>query len=452
MGSNWVAHKILICSLNRIFIILIGLSGCVSTASQHFPAGLSNFVKNEYLPINHSASRLKAFAAATSLNGGYASGYYYGIADVDKLVSEALATCNESRAEYQTIAKCKISYLGNTRISYKTESELNAHIFEYKNSFINVTNWSNEKICGLAVNHAENTWSKSSPTEVKEAKARGLDCGIEKIVVAGTNAIKAYDVIYSNPLSTNDIAVIIGNGNYTRSGHDIPNIPPATNDSQMFKDFAIKMLGISESNIIYLTNASSADLVRTFGNERSYKGDAFNWVRRGKSNLYVYYAGHGAPSEDGSNYIVPTDASADAIDLNGYPLETLYRNLSKVPSKSTTVILESCFSGNSQSGTVITNASPVYMKAKETTIPSNLTVLTAGAANQLASWTKDKKSGLFTHYYIKGMNGAADGPEYGNTDGKVSMNELQNYLDDTVTYYARRNYGRSQNVQITLAQ
>lgn len=298
-------------------------------------------------------------------------------------------------------------------------------------------------------------WNKARSLYTNEARRRNLHCNISAGISPDTTEIvrkPTFQKRYSKKMANRDIAIIIGSRNYLSNGRDIPDVAPAIRDAQSFKLYASNILGINSENIIFLEDATSADLERTFGNERSHKGDAFNWVREGKSNLYVYYAGHGAPGENGSSYLVPTDASADAIDLNGYPLETLYKNLSMISSKSTTVILESCFSGNSQSGTVITNASPVYMKAKDTTIPSNLTVLTAGSPNQLASWTKDIQNGLFTHHYIRGMNGEADGPNYGNADGKVSMSELKNYLDDTVTYYARRNYGRSQNVQITLAQ
>ena len=34
------------------------------------------------------------------------------------------------------------------------------------------------------------------------------------------------------------------------------------------------------------------------------------------------------------------------------------------------------------------------------------------------------------------------------TNGKVSDKELKEYLSDTMTYYARRYYGRDQKVQI----
>ena len=36
-----------------------------------------------------------------------------------------------------------------------------------------------------------------------------------------------------------------------------------------------------------------------------------------------------------------------------------------------------------------------------------------------------------------------------NEDGKVSDRELKNFLSETMTYYARRYYGRDQQVQIT---
>ncbi|WP_420548555.1 caspase family protein [Curvivirga sp.] len=257
---------------------------------------------------------------------------------------------------------------------------------------------------------------------------------------------------YRSAPNAASIAVIIGNQDYRTKGQDIPDVTPAQNDGLVFKKFAMENLGILEENIIHLNNATKADLARIFGNDRTYQGRAYNWVREGRSDLYVYYAGHGAPGPNGEAYLVPVDATADTIHLDGYPLDLLYKNLSQINTKSTTVILESCFSGNSNAGTVIRNASPVFMNTEETTIPPKLNVITAGSTNQLASWTKNKENGLFTYHYIKGMKGEADGPQYGNEDGQVSMSELQAYMDDTVTYWAKRYYNRKQNVQITVAR
>ena len=57
---------------------------------------------------------------------------------------------------------------------------------------------------------------------------------------------------------------------------------------------------------------------------------------------------------------------------------------------------------------------------------------------------KDESQSLFTKYFLKAMTGEGDK----NKDGKVDDAELQTYLEGTMTYYARRYYGRDQKVTI----
>ena len=92
------------------------------------------------------------------------------------------------------------------------------------------------------------------------------------------------------------------------------------------------------------------------------------------------------------------------------------------------------------------------MKPKRTRIPSNVTVISAGAADQMASWEEDKSQSLFTKYFLKGMSGEADADPYGNKDGTVGYAELDRYLQRTLTYYARRYYGRDQTARIVVGQ
>jgi len=255
------------------------------------------------------------------------------------------------------------------------------------------------------------------------------------------------------PSNPDDVAVIIGNANYGKLGKDIPNVIPAYADAAGFRRYAIQALGIREGNIIDIKDASSAQMVRIFGSEKDHRGQLYDWTRAGESRVFVYYAGHGAPAgADGSAYIVPADADGSRIQLNGYPLSVLYKNLSKVPAKSMTVVLEACFSGAAQAGAVIPNASPVFANAKAQPVPANITVIAAGRANQMASWEDDKSSGLFTKYFLKGMSGEADSAKTGNNDGRVDYGELEKYLGRTLTYYARRTYGRDQNAQIVVGK
>lgn len=249
--------------------------------------------------------------------------------------------------------------------------------------------------------------------------------------------------------SPDDIAVIIGNADYSSRARDIPDVIPAYADAAGFRRYVIEALGIPDDNIIELRDATATQIARVFGNERTPQGQLFDWVKPNRSRVWVYYSGHGAPgSADGTAFLVPSDADAGRVDLDGYALETLYANLGKLPAQSVTVVLEACFSGASQSGPVVPQASPVFLKPKIAAVPQNVTVIAAGGGTQIASWEKDNSHGLFTRYFLKGMAGAADA----NHDGTVELSELEDYLADTVTYWARRYYGRSQRARILQAQ
>ena len=248
----------------------------------------------------------------------------------------------------------------------------------------------------------------------------------------------------SASIKRDDIAVIIGNANYKKMGKDIPNVNPAYADAAGIKQYFMQAKGIKEGNIIYLKDATGSQLASVFGNDKSFKGKLFNYIKPKKSNVYIYYAGHGAPGEEGDAYLVPTDTDSQTIQFTGYQLSTLYSNLGKLSAKSVTVILEACFSGVSQSGSLISKASPIIITPKKTMIPANVKVIAAGSERQMASWEQDSSHSLFTKYFLKAMSGEGDS----NKDGKVSDAELKEYLSDTMTYYARRYYGRDQKVQI----
>ena len=250
------------------------------------------------------------------------------------------------------------------------------------------------------------------------------------------------------PVRPNDIAVIIGNADYSGSGKDIPDVMPAYADAEGFKRYAQTALGVREGNIIDMRDATQSDMISVFGSQEDHRGKLFNWIRPEISRVIVYFSGHGAPGLDGNAYLVPSDADPAALRLNGYRLDHLYGNLAKSRAQSVTVVLEACFSGASPEGSIISNASPVFMKTRPIKVPESLSVIAAGAGNQMASWEQDGSHGLFTKYYLLAMSGEADRAPNGNGDGRISAEELQVYLDRTMTYYARRYYGRDQRAQL----
>lgn len=283
----------------------------------------------------------------------------------------------------------------------------------------------------------------AAETMSNDKKPKSSDLAIQ--IFPSTPVAVTFSRSKSNP---DDIAVIIGNANYRNTAKDIPDVVPAYADAEGMRRYASHALGIREENIMYLKDARLADFIATFGNDSNPKGKLWNWVKPGKSHVFIYYVGHGAPSTDGlSSYLVPVDAQASLIDLSGYALKTLYSNLGKLPAKSVTVVLEACFSGATQAGILIKNASPIYQKAQQESVPANLTVITAGTGNQIASWEEDKSASLFTKHYLIGMAGAADKRPYGNGDGKIEHSELGKYFSETLSYAAQRYYGREQVAQ-----
>jgi len=256
-----------------------------------------------------------------------------------------------------------------------------------------------------------------------------------------------------NSLSQNDsaVAVIIGNRNYSNQGLGVPDVDFAHNDATVIKSYVTKGLGYREGNIIDLRDATQANLVSVFGNKDNFKGKLYNWVRPQESDVFVFYSGHGAPSlSSGEGYLLPVNADPNTVDLNGYSLSTLYKNLNKLPARSLTIIIDACFSGSSQAGAVVQNASSIILKQINTknTLPK-ASILTAAGVSEVASWDQETKLGLFTRHFLEGVSGKADQNKFGNGDGKVTLKEVRKYLESEVTYMARRLYNREQHPQIS---
>jgi len=247
-----------------------------------------------------------------------------------------------------------------------------------------------------------------------------------------------------------DVAVIIGNRDYQMNNQKIPNVDFALNDAERMRRFVIDTLGYREGNVILVKNATQASLVSLFGNERTARGKLSGWLKADRSRVFVYYSGHGAPSlADGQGYLLPVDADPNTIELNGYALELLYRNLAQLPARQVTVVLDACFSGSSQKGAVISNASPAILKVVDTkAVLPNATVITATSVSEVASWDESAQMGLFTRQFLEGATGKADQDGFGNGDGQVTVAELRNYLTSEVSYLARRLYLREQHPQV----
>lgn len=243
-------------------------------------------------------------------------------------------------------------------------------------------------------------------------------------------------------------AVVIGAANY----RDVTRVEYAARDAEAMRKYLLEAFGYLDGNIITLPDPTSGDLNRVFGTKERPEGQLYNLVsaKPGRYDVFVYYVGHGGLSvKEKKGYLWPADASPDYIEQNGYPLDLFYSNLSKVPAKSLTVVLDACFSGETPDtsgrvGTLIRQASPVPVASVSEEIPANSLVMAAAKSNQLACWYPDKRHGLFTYFLLKGLKGEADL----NKDGTIEVRELDEYVRQNVPPIARLLYNRDQTPDI----
>lgn len=242
--------------------------------------------------------------------------------------------------------------------------------------------------------------------------------------------------------SKNGISIIIGNNIYEKN---IPEVSYAKRDAEAFKHFVIDVLHFDKNRVFEFNNATLAEFNTVFGTENGSKGKIGNLVVPNKSNIIIYYSGHGySDIKTKESYLLPYDADPDYIKESGYKLENLYKRLSKIKAKSIIVYIDACFSGQSANGALVKSASPVFITPKLPEPPNNLTIITAARNTEIASWDNKIQHGLFTEYTLQALYGKGDF----NEDGMVTVLELKTWLDKTMTLEARKKFNREQHATV----
>jgi len=225
----------------------------------------------------------------------------------------------------------------------------------------------------------------------------------------------------------NRIAVIFGIEDYK----NVSDVTFAQRDANFIKEYFNKTLGIKENNIYFRTNAdvTKAEFDKVFSNG----GWLDKRVKSSETEIYFYYAGHGAPEiKENAAYLIPYDGDPNYALQTGYKLDNIYDNLAKMNAKSVTVFLDACFSGaNRENEMLLADARPLMMEVNSP-VANGITVFSATSSNQISSAWAQQKHGLFSYFLMKGTQGEADA----NKDKKLSIIELGDYLELKVSEQA----------------
>ena len=250
---------------------------------------------------------------------------------------------------------------------------------------------------------------------------------IERVNIQQANVQKfkslnpSLKTVKSNP---NALALVIGVADYENTK---ASALYADSDAKTFYDYANLKLGIPSSNIKELVgnNAKRLDIfksVRRFLLKRTVKD---------KTDIYVFFAGHGLATDDGKGmYLLPYDGDPEYLEESAIKRKELFADIQATKPRSVTVFLDTCYSGGTRNKeeTLVASLRPIIITAKQQSIPSNFTVLSAAKGNQTSQSLEEAKHGLFSYYMMLGMEGGADL----NADKKITARELHEYVVDKV--------------------
>ncbi|MBR4535567.1 MAG: caspase family protein [Bacteroidales bacterium] len=227
------------------------------------------------------------------------------------------------------------------------------------------------------------------------------------------------DIPQTNKSNPHCYAIIIGNQDYhsyQRGLNSEQDVPFATEDATMFKEYCEKTLGVDARNISFLNNATSAKMNQEIDFITRLA------ARDPQAEIIFYYAGHGLPNENTKEpYLIPVDVNASNL-TSAIALYDLYQSLSSTNAQRITVFLDACFSGGGRDMGLVASRG-IKVTPKKDALSGNIVVFSATAADQTALPYTDKKHGMFTYFLLKKLQ---------DSKGECNYSELFDYLNESV--------------------
>jgi len=163
--------------------------------------------------------------------------------------------------------------------------------------------------------------------------------------------------IPQNPVNKNRIGVVFGIEKYRNVG----NVSFAQRDAVFASDYFQKSLGIDKDNIYLRLNdqATKGEFDKVF----SKNGWLDKRIKEGKTEIFFYYAGHGAPDTfEKKSYLVPFDGDPNYPSQTCFAMDKILSSLDELKSKHNFVFLDACFSGvDRESNLLLENSRPIVI-------------------------------------------------------------------------------------------
>jgi hypothetical protein len=265
---------------------------------------------------------------------------------------------------------------------------------------------------------------------VPEIKYSLKTCGLEYQKEISENQLLS-DIDRNIPVSAKlnpaKYALIIGNEGYANEKTGLSknfNVPFARNDALVFKEYAVKVLGIPESNIILLLDADKKQMLENIINiSRQVSKQKDNT----QAELLFYYAGQGlADPQTKAPYLMPVDVPPEDIK-QAISIEFLYKKIWESRSSKNIVVIDASFNNRARKTGLRGPDAPTIIPRKEV-LSGNTIVFMAVSEEHTSNVYLEQKHGLFTYYFLK---------ELQKTRGNISLLKLSNAVKENVNLKAK---------------
>ncbi|MCF8364946.1 MAG: caspase family protein [Bacteroidales bacterium] len=235
-------------------------------------------------------------------------------------------------------------------------------------------------------------------------------------------------------------ALIIGNEDYSRYQrglNDESNVEFARNDASIFKEYAMKIFGVEEKNLFFLTDATAGEMEQKIDLISKLAAKSGQ-----EAEILFYYAGHGLPDETSKEpYIIPVDVSGSNLN-SAIKLADVYKSFSETGAQRITVFLDACFSGGGRDAGLLA-ARGVKVKPREEMVSGNMVVFSASSGEQSSLPYRNEQHGMFTYFLLKKLQ---------ETKGNITYGRLADFVKNQVSIESLRINSKEQDptVQVSL--
>ena len=219
----------------------------------------------------------------------------------------------------------------------------------------------------------------------------------------------------------------------------------ADKDAEMFRDFLKSPAGgkLDDDHVYCLLNEKALTA--------NFYVAGFKWLRAKNlqkgDRLFIYLAGHGDAIDESQYYYLTYDCNPAGDKANyqiggAMSMYDVKANISRQTAKGVEVylVMDACRSHELPGGAE--GQGYLQQAISEKRVGEIIMLATGAGQESLEDPTIGKGHGLFTYYLIDGLSGMADAE--GSNDNKVTLDEIQKYVDKYVPLVAQQKFKRKQ--------